>query len=283
MMAFQSTTVSLTLRAAAVLLILAGFAALLAGTLIASAQGVAPDKPDKPTGTAVFRGGVDLEWNEVPEATSYDVQLYRNDQWIDLPGDGVEIAFYGAGAIISQLHHQGGSYFFQVRANNRHGSSDWSDYLSMNPTSDHESGRRDRLDNVSATGAPTVSSAPQVGATLTASISDIADGNGLDRVKFSYQWISNDGSTDTEIQDASDADYTLQPADVGKTIKVRVSFTDRGGYAEALTSVATEAVAVGPSVASPHCEEGRITDGLRHCECYRARRQRRPPAVPRWH
>ena len=250
MMTCQSITGSLTLRAAAVLLILAGFAALLAGTSIASAQGVAPDKPYKPTGTAVFRGGVNLEWNEVPEATSYDVQLYRNDQWIDLPGDGVEIAFYGAGAIISQLNHQGGSYFFQVRANNRHGSSDWSDYLSMNPTSNHESGRRDRPDNVSATGAPTVSGTPQVGATITASISDIADGNGLDRVKFSYQWISNDGSTDTEIQDANDAAYTLQPADVGKTIKVRVSFTDRGGYAEALTSVATEAVAVGPSVAS---------------------------------
>ena len=250
MMTCQSITGSLTLRAAAVLLILAGFAALLAGTSIASAQGVAPDKPYKPTGTAVFRGGVDLEWNEVPEATSYDVQVYRNDQWIDLPGDGVEIAYYGAGAIISQLHHQGGSYFFQVRANNRHGSSDWSDYLSMNPTSDHESGRRDRPDNVSATGAPTVSGTPQVGATLTASISDIADGNGMDRVKFSYQWISNDGSTDTEIQDANDAAYTLQPADVGKTVKVRVSFTDRGGYAEALTSVATEAVAVGPSVAS---------------------------------
>ena len=250
MMTFQSTTGSLALRAAAVLLILAGFSALLAGTSIASAQGVAPDKPDRPTGTAVFRGGVDLEWNQVPEATSYDVQLYWNDQWIDLPGDGVEIAFYGAGAIISQLNHQGGSYFFQVRANNRHGSSDWSDYLSMNPTSNHESGRRDRPDNVSATGAPTVSGTPQVGATITASISDIADGNGLDRVKFSYQWISNDGSTDTEIQDANDAAYTLQPADVGKTIKVRVSFTDRGGYAEALTSVATEAVAVGPSVAS---------------------------------
>ena len=65
---------------------------------------VAPRTPrTQPTGAAVFIGGVDLEWNDVPEADSYDVQLYRNGQWIDLPGNGVEIAFYGAGAIISGL------------------------------------------------------------------------------------------------------------------------------------------------------------------------------------
>ena len=64
-------------------------------------QGSAPDAPDQPVGTAVFAGGVDLEWNDVPGADSYDVQLFRNGQWMDLPGDGVEIAFYGAGG-----HHQ---------------------------------------------------------------------------------------------------------------------------------------------------------------------------------
>ena len=37
---------------------------------------------------------------------------------VDLPGDGVAITFYGAGAIISGLNHGGFSYYFQVRANN---------------------------------------------------------------------------------------------------------------------------------------------------------------------
>ena len=96
-----------------------------AGAPASSAQGSAPDTPDQPTGAAVFIGGVDLEWNDVPEADSYDVQLYRNGQWIDLPGNGVEIAFYGAGAIISGLD-PGSSLWFQVRAKNARGSSDWS-------------------------------------------------------------------------------------------------------------------------------------------------------------
>ena len=79
-----------------------------------------PDAPDQPIATAVFVGGVDLEWNDVPGADSYDVQLYRNGQWIDLPGEGVEIAFYGAGAIISGLDPNS-TLWFQVRAKNAHG------------------------------------------------------------------------------------------------------------------------------------------------------------------
>ena len=67
--------------------------------------------PDQPEGTAVFVGGVDLEWNDVPEADSYDVQQYRNGGWTDLPADGVEIAFYGAGAIISGLDPEASLWF----------------------------------------------------------------------------------------------------------------------------------------------------------------------------
>ena len=96
-------------------------------------QGSALDTPDQPVGTAVFVGGVDLEWNDVPGADSYDVQLYRNGQWTDLPGDGVEIAFYGAGAIISELDPSS-THWFQVRARNVHGSSDWSDYRQVGST-----------------------------------------------------------------------------------------------------------------------------------------------------
>ena len=73
------------LRAAAVLLTLAGVVVLLSGTSTATAQGVAPDIPDKPTGEAVFQGGVDLQWNEVVGATSYDVELHRDGQSVPLP------------------------------------------------------------------------------------------------------------------------------------------------------------------------------------------------------
>ena len=207
--------------------------------------GIAPDTPDQPTGTAVFAGGVDLEWNDVPGAGSYDVQLFRNGQWMDLPGDGVEIAFYGAGAVISGLD-TGSGYWFQVRAGNAHGSSDWSDYLFMTSTNQYELGKRARPANVPAGGAPDITGAVQVGETLTADTAGIADGNGLDRVQFRFQWVSNDGSADTDIAGAADSSYTLAASDEGRTLKVRVSFTDRGGYAESLTSDATGAV--GPAV-----------------------------------
>ena len=207
--------------------------------------GIAPDTPDQPTGTAVFAGGVDLEWNDVPGAGSYDVQLFRNGQWMDLPGDGVEIAFYGAGAVISELD-TGSGYWFQVRAGNAHGSSDWSDYLFMTSTNQYELGKRARPANAAATGAPVITGAAQAGETLTADTAGIADANGLDRVQFRFQWVSNDGSADTDIADAADSSYTPAASDEGRTLKVRVSFTDRGGYAESLTSDATGAV--GPAV-----------------------------------
>ena len=101
-----------------------------------------PGVPDQPAGTAVFIGGVDLEWNDVPGADSYDVQQYRGG-WTDLPADGVEIAFYGAGAIISGLDPEA-TLWFQVRAVNGHGVSDWSAMMSMSSTSQFKEGRTTR-------------------------------------------------------------------------------------------------------------------------------------------
>ena len=201
----------------------------------------APDAPDQPVGTAVFVGGVDLEWNDVPGADSYDVQFFRNGQWTVLPGDGVEIAFYGAGAIISELD-PGSTYWFYVRARNTHGSSDWSDYRQVGSTNQSTLGKRARPDNVTAGGAPVINGTAQIGESLTADTTGIEDGNGLDRVHFRFQWVSNDGSLDADITGATDSSYTLAAADEGKTVKVRVSFTDRGGYAESLTSAATDTV-----------------------------------------
>ena len=115
MRTFTLTNRRLTLPAIVTFVLLTVLAALFAGASAASAQGSAPGTPDRPVGTAVFVGGVDLEWKDVPGADSYDVQLFRNGQWTDLPGDGVEIAFYGAGAIISELDPSS-TYWFQVRA-----------------------------------------------------------------------------------------------------------------------------------------------------------------------
>lgn len=46
------------------------------------------------------------------------------------------------------------------------------------------------------------------------------------------------------ITGAVNGAYRLQSSDVGKTVKVRVTFTDDAGYREVLTSAATDSVAV---------------------------------------
>ena len=99
--------------------------------------------------------------------------------------------------------------------------------------------------NNPATGAPTISGAAQVGETLTADASGIVDEDGLSNPTFSYQWIRNDGTTDSDIQDATGSTYTLVSQDSGKAIRVRVSFTDDLGYGEILTSAATAEVTAG--------------------------------------
>ena len=102
------------------------------------------------------------------------------------------------------------------------------------------------------TGAPTISGAAQVGETLTADTSDIGDDDGLTNVAFSYQWLANDGTSDTDIAGETDSSYTLAASDEGKTIKVRVSFTDDAANEETLTSAATsEVVAAGAPTDPP--------------------------------
>ena len=97
--------------------------------------------------------------------------------------------------------------------------------------------------NTPATGTPAISGAAQVGETLTADTTGIADEDGLDSVAFSYQWQSDDA----DISGATDATYTLADSDEGKTITVQVSFTDDAGNEETLTSAATAAVEAKPN------------------------------------
>ena len=113
--------------------------------------------------------------------------------------------------------------------------------------------------NTAATGLPDITGTPQVGETLTADTSSIDDADGLTNVAYRYQWIADD----TEIEGASDSTYTPSPSDVGKTIKVKVSFSDDEGNNETLTSIATPAVAAAPEpltvrlkVAAPASHDG---------------------------
>ena len=97
--------------------------------------------------------------------------------------------------------------------------------------------------NTLATGAPSIGGTAQVGETLAADVSAIADEDGLDNVGFSYQWLA-DGA---DISGATNENYTLTHSDEGKAISVTVSFTDDAGHSETLTSAATDEVEARPN------------------------------------
>ena len=100
--------------------------------------------------------------------------------------------------------------------------------------------------NITATGTPTITGTLQVRETLTVVTSGISDDNGLENVSYAYQWLADN----TAIDGATGVSYRLTSAEQGKAIKVRVSFTDDAGYAEALTSAATVAVEAEPNISA---------------------------------
>ena len=95
--------------------------------------------------------------------------------------------------------------------------------------------------NDTATGKPSIWGTAKVGHKLAASTGGIRDPDGLPST-FTWQWIRVDGSRESNIGSATSSSYTLVAADQGKTVKVKVGFTDREGTAESLTSDATDTV-----------------------------------------
>ena len=190
--------------------------------------------PDKPTGlsTVVSYNTVTLTWDDPQDGTITGYVILRRDRAIHPIGTFVTIAGDTGSAqtaYTDETVEPDKEYVYRIKAINDRGLSEMSDWL--------------RTDTPNwATGAPTIGGNAQVGETLTAGISEIADEDGLENAVFSYQWVASNGTTDTNIAAATDSTYDLVAADAGKTIKVRVSFTDDAGNEETLTSTATDIV-----------------------------------------
>ena len=112
-------------------------------------------------------------------------------------------------------------------------------------------------DNNAATGEPAITGTTRVGQTLTANTSGISDADGLDNVTFGYQWLSDDA----DIEGATNSTYVLTGKDEGKTIRVRVTFTDDEGNEETVTSAPTEPVAPRPPLTASFLSTPSIHDG----------------------
>ena len=90
-----------------------------------------------------------------------------------------------------------------------------------------------------ATGGPTIRGTAWVGGTLRVATTDIADVDGLTSPTYGYQWVRVDAdgmSNATDVVGETADTYVPVAADVGKKVRVKVSFTDDGGGNEELTS-----------------------------------------------
>ena len=93
-----------------------------------------------------------------------------------------------------------------------------------------------------ATGKPSIrgtEGTAWVGGTLTVVTKDIEDEDGLSGATYGYQWVRVDAdgmSNATDIAGETSDTYVPVEADVGKKVRVKVSFTDDGDSNEELTS-----------------------------------------------
>ena len=155
---------------------------------------------------ALHHGMVGLDWQDIEDAGWYVVQYYHieggSGEWLDLPAVGVDIAFHGSSAVVSNLH---GLSWLRVGAASCDGASEWSQIEELYgtkesdwegvPVPDVAEGDQiepcpedaDTSDNSPATGAPTITGTAQVGETLAADTSGIADADGLTNAAFTYQ------------------------------------------------------------------------------------------------
>ena len=127
------------------------------------------------------------------------------------------------------------SFSFQVSDGFTTGSDVYTMTIHVNPINDDP------------TGTPVIIGTTVVGHTLAADTNGISDPDGTETLFFAYQWIRVDGETDTNIGTDSPT-YELVEDDIGKALKVEVSFTDDDGITEDLTSAETGTV--GPAEVS---------------------------------
>ena len=131
----------------------------------------------------------------------------------------------------------GVEYNIRVIATDSVGDSEPSNEITyMKPASAQQS-----LSNTPAEGEPRIDGIPELGQTLSADPTGIEDVDGLENVVFQYQWQADDA----DIPGATGSTYTIVSGDLGKAIRVRVTFTDDGDNEETLTSAPTVVTAAG--------------------------------------
>ena len=204
----------------------------------------AAEPTDRPHGLTAeaSEGAVVLTWN-APEGYASDYQIQRHRPELGEAEPLVYVEFteaYGVTIYTDTEVEAGVLYVYRVATIDFLGDPEEASSpaeIRMPATSQQQTA------NSPATGAPVITGTAQVGETLTADVSGIADEDGLTNTEFAHQWQA-DGA---DISGATDSTYTLTDVEEGKAISVTVTFTDDAGNEETITSAATELVEAKPN------------------------------------
>ena len=98
--------------------------------------------------------------------------------------------------------------------------------------------------NDASSGSVTIDGTVREDQTLTAETTALQDADGLpaDAAGYRYQWQRNTDSSFENIAGETGNTYTLDDADVGREVRVQVSYTDDGGMDDSLSSAPTAVV-----------------------------------------
>lgn len=215
--------------AGAVAMFGAVLAAILAGSSTA-APNIAPSNTAEPRVTGTPRVGEVLrstrgQWTGT-QPISYDFRWYRC-QGAGAPdaSDCTRIANANDNTYVLRQADAGFRIRSQVVASNADGSAT----ATSNPTNPVQSARP------ANTTPPSISGTPNVGQRLTANRGEWV---GNTPITYAFQWLRCNASGDdcAEISGATDNTYVVQQADLGRTLRVRVTARNDAGQRSAVSN-----------------------------------------------
>ena len=172
-------------------------------------------EPAKPTGLSATASHdqVVLTWDDPGDDSITGYVILRRVRDTDAKGHFDELVANTGSAATTYTDTEVAAetrYTYRIKATNEHGTSERSRWYHIDTPAPPEP-----PSNSPATGAPTITGTVQVGETITANTSGIADADGLSNVQYEYQWLADDA----DISGATGSTYTLADAEEGKAIK----------------------------------------------------------------